>query len=214
MELRRLRAVLIGCITLVTLSIPIAAQATSSAPSIKPDLIVNDTYRLALPPAQCNALRQNLGKPTAPCAVVETIHLSASRSIGAGQIRSTSASSMAPAATTYWYGYLQACGTYYSSGYCDPNNWWVNDYFNVTTSGSQAWNNGTPVCSANHTNVTWCSYANNGQSPMQEGFNFGNNGWARLDIYGDGSVGVRGSSYANLCGFIQPSAPGNPTPCP
>lgn len=32
---------------------------------------------------------------------------------------------------------------------------------------------------------------------MQEGFNFGNDGWARVDIDGNGGIdGVRGSSYA------------------
>ena len=95
----------------------------------------------------------------------------------------------------------------YSSGGCATNNWWVTDNFNFTTDydTGQAWNNGTPQCKTNHTTYTWCSYVGNGTTAMQEGFNFGNGGYARMNVpdtfYHPYSCKVTGPSWANVSGY-------------
>jgi hypothetical protein len=96
-----------------------------------------------------------------------------------------------------WYGDLKICASGGSEIGCNTNLWWAKDSFGFTTdvNTNQAWNNGTPTCQANHTDITWCSYVNNGKSTFQEGFDFGANGWARMDIYGN---------TPSFCGFRGP----------
>jgi hypothetical protein len=129
-------------------------------------------------------------------------------------------STNAGATTEYWSGYMQACAVVYSTGGCATNNWWVTDNFNFTTdySTGQAWNNGTPKCATNkYTTVTWCSYVNNGTYKMQEGFNFGNGGYARMNVpdthYEPYSCQVSGPSWANVSGYGFDYASNEGTPC-
>jgi hypothetical protein len=119
--------------------------------------------------------------------------------------QSPARSSAQPGPTQYWYGQLIVCAQMDSKGNCNPSKWWVVDYFQFTTDGLQTWNNGTPSCSANHTNITWCSYVFNGTSSFSEGVNFGNNGWARMDVPGTyGYCEVRSASYADRLGDMSP----------
>lgn len=198
-----------GLILTGSLAIAPAAQATISpgAAGPPPKLAVGSTTRatrVALPAAQCRALRRSRPDRSAGCTVTETIRL---RPISAHAVRGTAG--QAAASDIYWSGILQACAVVESSGYCDTDDWWVSDQFNFTTSATQAWDNGTPHCGYKHTTVSWCSYSNNGTSEMQEGFNFGSSGYARMDIFPEGQnlVGcdVRGSSYANPAGVIDSS---------
>lgn len=126
----------------------------------------------------------------------------------------------ASASTEFWSGYMQACAVVYSSGGCATNNWWVTDNFNFTTdySTGQAWNNGTPQCKTNsYTTVTWCSYVGNGTTAMQEGFNFGKGGYARMNVpdtfYHPYSCKVTGPSWAHVSGYGFDYASNEGTPC-
>jgi hypothetical protein len=104
---------------------------------------------------------------------------------------------LSPDSDTYVNAYLQACAAESSGTTCVTNNWWVKDWFAFTYSGTQAWDNGTPHCTSSGTPVTWCSYVDNGTSTLQEGFNFGSNGYARMDISGNGQdCDVRTNSYS------------------
>jgi len=151
---------------------------------------VRNVVHMTLRGTQCTALRQSLHNRAAKCSVTESLHLTAVRQASTGYIE--------------WSGYLQACAVMDEQGVCDPNQWWVTDNFNVTLSGSQVWNNGTPQCAANHTSFSWCSYADNGQYQMQEGFNFGSDGWARLYINANATYSHGCNSYASCTGQISP----------
>lgn len=113
----------------------------------------------------------------------------------------------------YYGGGLTICALG-ANGICNPDYWWADDVFRFTTSPGtdQTWNNGTPKCGANHTNITWCSYVNNGTASFQEGFNFGNGGWARMDIFADSPAFCdwRGASFAGYQdGSIYEFSPGD-----
>jgi hypothetical protein len=204
----------VACAAAVSLCGLASAAAPASAASaeigssafarIAGTVAAHRAFHIAPNPAQCATLGRSLRNRAASCVAVESIHVSLVRPAGFLQARTSGVKRTASSANNvYLYGYLQACASLLSSGYCNPNTWWVTDNFNVTVNGSQAWNNGTPSCAANHTDVTWCSYSNNGKSVMQEGFNFGTNGWARMGVYGVlASCGIRGSSYAFIEGVL------------
>jgi hypothetical protein len=108
----------------------------------------------------------------------------------------------------YFDGYLQACAVTEPGG-CSTKNWWVKDYFKFTqlqsgtpTDVRRAWDYGTPSCSAHGTNIKWCSYVGNGTTHFQEGFNFGNGGWTRMNIVGDtGLCTLSGPSWTHPDGY-------------
>ena len=51
--------------------------------------------------------------------------------------------------------------------------------------------------------MTWCGTWHNGwPTYMEEGFNFGNNGWARFEIDTSGRGSTVGSSYAVINGAV------------
>ncbi len=189
--LRSYRLALIGLVAMVGLTIPTAAQANTS-----PVLQLTRTFSINLPTAQCATVTHYPARPAAGCAGTATIHLSAVTEPPARP-------GTRPA--TYWYGYLDACATRLNDGDCDPNNWWADDAFHVTTDGRDAWNNGNPSCTANGTDLTWCSYTNNGQPVLSEGMNFGNGGWARIYIAGNETHSVGGPSWANVDGNLGTS---------
>jgi hypothetical protein len=181
----------------VIVFIPVTAQASTSATAhVSTYKYVDHTV---LPSAPCATLRHELRDPSASCAITETLSLTAIR---------TSADRTAGAATpdtdTYWIGYLQACAVLYSNDSCDPNEWWAYDDFDVVTNGTDAWNyDGAPRCAANHTDVTWCSYVDNGTPTLSEGFNFGSGGYARLDAEASGAYYIEANSWANPYGYIE-----------
>ncbi|MBV9854958.1 MAG: hypothetical protein JOY82_10625 [Streptosporangiaceae bacterium] len=213
--MKRLMLIPLGALAVIASLIPAAqagtlpadsAHATATAGSANtlahlsaaPQTV---TRRITLPQHECAVL---LGK-AAGCAMSESIHLS--------RISASDGSS-------FYQGYLQACARPYNTGGCDTHYWWVKDYFNFTATSSQAWNNGTPNCSANHTNVTWCSYVGNtnGTGTLQEGFNFGNGGWARMDlnahdVYDLYQCDYRGPSWANVFGWATDEADGGQVSC-
>ena len=208
--MRRPLLALLGVIAVITSFIPLAVQA-STASAAEPARTASVTAgagatlaarlsassltasrRITLPRQKCAALPD----PATGCAVTETAY--------AARVSTTDS-------TAYWSGYMQACAVVYSTGGCNTTQWWVKDNFNFTTdfTTGQAWNNGTPSCTGNHTNWPWCSYTGNGTTTLQEGFNFGNGGWARMDITGNSfDIGgvihhcrFRGPSWANVSGF-------------
>jgi hypothetical protein len=211
--MRRIILVLLGVTAIIASLTPVAAQASASPshtavimpngvkiPSI-PALAASQAMsrRISLSRTQCAVLRRSLRNPEASCTIAESAQLS--------EIRAT-------ANTTEWFGYLQACAEVDSSGNCNTQKWWVNDYFQVVTNSStyQAWNQGTPICSANHTGYSWCSYAGNGTTDMQEGMNFGSGGWVRMDISGRYYYcDMRGPAWANPLGEL---AGNSDYPCP
>lgn len=168
------------------------ARPIPAAPSAR-------TQRVTLPPAQCAALRRSLRHPSASCAVVETLRVSAIRKVGT---------------STYYDGYLQACENLSSFGYCDQSSgqWYVMDYFNFTvnTGTDQVWNNGHPSCGNQDTTVQWCAWSGNGTSTLSEGFNFDHNhDYARMFIYGYGAFSTAPNySWENECGGALPSDQG------
>ncbi|SRR5581483_1932127 len=197
--MRRLVLALFGAVAVTVWLMPVAAHAsTSRANSVRTVSAagisvsagtVRDVVRTTLPVTQCSELRQSLHNRAAKCSVTEILHLTAVRQPATGYIELT--------------GYLQACASMNEYQVCDPDQWWVTDRFHVTLSGSQSWNNGTPQCAANHTSFSWCSYANNGKYQMQEGFNFGNNGWTRLYINANDTYYPGCNSYAACTGNIS-----------
>jgi hypothetical protein len=217
--MRRSSMALLGLITAVGAALapaavqastpPTASAATGHQANAGPGMLTFPTSgtshirttHITLPPAQCTALRRSMHNRAGSCSVVETLHLTAVSRPTLGE-RGVSANP-----TSYWYGYLRACADPYTSGpyagYCNTNDWWAQEYFNVTTNGVGAWDNGIPSCSADHTNITWCGYTNNGQNPMSVGFNFGNGGWARAYIYADGVEQGDGASWAHECGVYS-----------
>lgn len=153
--------------------------------------------RVTLSPAQCAALRRSLHHAAANCTVIETLHLAARPGRASTVQKAVGLRVASPDSDIYLNGYLQACAALTSGNSCDTSKWWVDDYFAATYSGSQVWNNGTPHCASNHTNVTWFSYVDNGTSVLQEGFNFGTNGYARMHIdAGFGTCYVYTNSYS------------------
>ena len=153
--------------------------------------------RVTLSPAQCAALRRSLHQAAANCTVIETLHLAARPARPSAVQKAVGLRVASADSDIYLNGYLQACAALTSGNSCDTSKWWVDDYFAATYSGSQVWNNGTPHCDSNHTNVTWCSYVDNGTSVLQEGFNFGTNGYARMHIdAGFGTCYVYTNSYS------------------
>lgn len=189
--MRRLMLVMLGALAVIASLVPAARASTLTVRlSVAPQTM---TRHITLPQHDCAA---SLGRASS-CAMSESIHLSRSTSTG-----------------DFYEGYLQACAVTYTSGGCNTHYWWVKDSFNFTATASQAWDNGTPSCSASPglTNVTWCSYVNNGTNSFEEGFNFGNGGWARADLtaslfYNAGAcTGVRGPSWANVSGWALDEA--------
>jgi hypothetical protein len=148
-----------------------------------PDRLADHSARITLSAAQCADLRHGLHDAAAGCTIIESLHVvSETASLNAD---------------VYYIAYMEACAT----ETCDASQWWVEDWFAFTTNGNtQIWNNGTPLCKANHTSVTWCSYTGNGTYTLTEGFNFGNNGYARMDIYPDASCDLRTNSYSSIFG--------------
>lgn len=170
--------------------------------------------RVTLNGSQCAALRDGLNDRTASCTIAESLHLSAFRPITVSLVRDaeghnvaaddTTAEGYVAAADTTAEGYMQACAVVLSGIDCDPNQWWVTDYFAVVSNGTKIWNtNGPPECASNHTAWTWCSYVGNGTAEIQEGFNFGSSGWARIDISADGDWGTRGPAWANIYAYLD-----------
>jgi hypothetical protein len=155
---------------------------------------------ITLPSAECAALRRSLRRPAADCAGVEALHVSAIR---------------AAASSTYYDGFLEACQSVLSNGYCNEStgDWFVFDYFNftVSTSTDQVWHNSNAGCNYNDTNVQWCTWSgSNGTSSLSEGFNFDNNkDYARMYIYGNGTFSTGpNNSWENVCGGKLPSDEG------
>jgi hypothetical protein len=182
---RRPILVFLGALVVIASLMPAAQARTLASPlSVAPQTM---TWHVTPPQHDCAA---SLGRPSG-CAMSEGIHL----------IKAT-------AHGDYYQGYLQACAVTYSTGGCNTQYWWVKDYFNYTETSTQAWNNATPACSYNHTNVAWCSYVGNGTGHLQEGFNFGKGGWARLDVVTNeiGCDFVRGPSWTNLSGWVEDEA--------
>ena len=151
---------------------------------------VREVTNVTLQGAQCTALRGQLHDAGASCSITESLRLT----------RVSQAASY-----VYWYGYLQACAEQSEPGAACSGSWKVTDRFNFTSSGSQVWDNGTPKCAATgNTKYTWCGYTNNGDYQMVEGFNYGNNGWARMYINANGTYSVNGSSSAFATGSKSP----------
>lgn len=230
---RRILQVSLVLIAAAGLSMPVAAQASSSYRAQAPSMgsLARTTLQpstahqtrsshVMLPSAQCASLRRAISDRNASCMVNETVHttsaLQANRK-ATGAVTVAIGHASTSASTTYFYGYLEACAQILSSGYCNTKNWWTYDYFTWTqdSSGQHMYNYSTPYCNAGGTNITWCSYTNNGQNPLVEGFNFGNGGWARVDVYdyylqyGPWS----GSSWAQKCGLASTSRIGLPAYC-
>jgi hypothetical protein len=211
---RFLIAALMALTAGAALTAPAAAQATvlsgSSAAAVSHGAAPGRTLaapassgaqrwagRVTLSPAQCAALRRSLHRAAANCTVIETLHLTARPGRASTVQKAVGLRVASSSSDIYLNGFLQACAALTSGGSCNTSNWWVDDWFAATYSGSQVWNNGTPHCTSNHTNVTWCSYVGNGTSVLQEGFNFGNNGYARLHIdAGFGTCYVYTNSYS------------------
>jgi hypothetical protein len=155
---------------------PGALPGASDRPASQP-------ARITLSAAQCAGLRHGLHDAAAGCTIIESLHV-VSKTVSLD-------------ADVYYNAYLQACAAETSGSSCNTSKWWVKDWFAFTTNGNtQIWDNGTPRCEANGTSVTWCSYTGNGTYTLTEGFNFGNNGYARMDIYPDSSCDLRTNSYS------------------
>jgi hypothetical protein len=193
---------LLGALAVVALLGPVAAQAgtlpAGQARAGAAAAASGNTLTTHRPAAQ-KALSRHITLPKRECAALLRHPAGCTMSEGIHLIR-------ASAAGDFYSGYLQACAKPYNTGGCDTHYWWVTDSFNFTANGSQVWGNGTPQCASNHTAYTWCSDVGNGTGTLQEGFNFGNGGWARMDlnahdVYDLYQCGVRGPSWANVTGY-------------
>jgi hypothetical protein len=146
----------------------------------------------AVTPTQCAQLRDQLHRPDMSCEGLTAYRLPAhDKSV------TLLARSVATSSGTYLTGWLQACSNQACTG------WWVVDDFGVTViAGAGAWNN-WHSCSSSGTPVSWCGTWHNGwPTYMEEGFNFGNNGWARFKIDTSGRGSTTGSSYAVINGAV------------
>ena len=150
------------------------------------------TARHSVTSAQCAQLRGHLHQPGLSCAGLTAYQLPAQ---GASVTLVTR--TVATSSGTYLTGWLQACNTQACNG------WYVVDDFGVTViAGAGAWDN-WHSCSHHGTPVTWCGTWHNGYATyMEEGFNFGKNGWARFLIDTSGRGTTQGSSYAVINGAI------------
>jgi hypothetical protein len=146
----------------------------------------------AVTSAQCAQLRNQLHRPDMSCDGLTAYRLPATNTSVTLLARSVATSS-----GTYLTGWLQACSNQACTG------WWVVDDFGVTVIASAgAWNN-WHSCSSSGTPVTWCgTWQNGGPIYMEEGFNFGNDGWARFRIDTSGRGSTTGSSYAVINGAV------------
>lgn len=161
------------------------ASAATSTPA-------QTTFGPAVTPAQCAQLRDHLHRPDMSCAGLAAYSLPAHGASVTLMTRSVATSS-----GTYLTGWLQACSTQACDG------WYVVDDFGVTViAGAGAWDN-WHSCSHGGTPVTWCGTWHNGWATyMEEGFNFGSNGWARFKIDTSGRGSTVGSSYAVINGAV------------
>jgi hypothetical protein len=202
-----------SCLALLGLTVaaglafmPATAQASTSAPA-KAGAATG--FRRATA-EQCAAVRAHLKRSALNCADLVTAYVPAGRTVTLPAAatpgrasRVTGDTGTAPTAAassgTYTEGYLEACSTQSCTG-----SWYAQDEYNVTyIHNVGVWDN-HHVCSSGGTPVTWCGTWHNGYSNyMEEGFNFGNNGYLRLEIdtYGNITFGSR-SSYAWVFAFI------------
>lgn len=173
-----------------------AGPSRSIASARSPIKPMSESRRITLTPAQCAAVRRTGHNKKTTCTATESkgIRLLA-----------------ATANTYYFQGWLQTCAIVESNGACDPHNWWVKDTFYFTDApGTGVWSNGSPYCQWGGTTVSWCSYTNNGQNPMVEGYNFGPGGtgdYSRMFLYAsnpfnatkDTNVGTVEDSWKYMC---------------
>ena len=146
----------------------------------------------AVTPAQCAQFRDHLHRPGMSCDNLAAYSLPAHDASVTLMTRTVATSS-----GTYLTGWLQAC----SNQAC--NGWYVVDDFGVTViAGAGAWDN-WHTCSRSGTPVTWCGTWHNGwPTYMEEGFDFGNDGWVRFRIDTSGRGTTVGSSYAVINGAV------------
>jgi hypothetical protein len=166
--------------------------------------------KITLGPKQCDAMRHSLREASASCAVELRIRVRAVRLSGRDESGRRPAAA-ADTSTTYYALYDEWCGDSTCSS------WYVLQWFEFTVSDTQAWENSNPapVCSAHDTGISWCGYANNGDSGangdyLNFGFNYSTSAWARLNIvpldsYADGQwefgLFVTGSDPDSFAGW-------------
>lgn len=176
----------LGLVAAAALAItPVAAQASTSGGS-SPATARLTTADGRLTPAGCTAMRKTLGDPALDCAYVLVSGPGEGTPAAADSARPAEAAAADAASSkyTYYTGFLAAC-----SGDCaltSSKDWRAVDDFGDTFENKVGvWNNSHRCIAAGDLSpgITWCGTWHSGYANyMEEGLNFGNGGWARLEI--------------------------------
>jgi hypothetical protein len=206
LSMRRSRMALLGLFTIIGLLVPAAAHA-GTVSAAKPQEAQVAGAHAGISPAVCASLRTNLHKPSLNCSYVVAIRPSGNGPASATAMIAAEHPSAAAYEGTYWTGWLKACS--------DPNcslsrwgSWYALDEFGVTWWNKVGvWDNWHRCSGYGNLDprITWCGVTQNGwYTYMQEGDNFGTDGWARINIDTYANWELHGSSYAYLYGCLEP----------
>ena len=197
--------ILLGLAVVVGLSIPAAANASTSVSGPSRAAAAPQAVARPVTRAECSAVRHYMHRPHAECAQIVSIYIPATGT--AGSIHAAAAArrlmtlaarpSAGNARSYYWMGWELYC----EDELCTYGWGTEQDFTDTFEPGVGVWNN-THSC-GNRSLVTWCGLWHNGWSNwMEEGENF-SQGYmrAKIDTYGNVTPigGASTVGYLRIC---------------